>query len=540
MKLNLKSKFYKVLLSFALLLTTAQAVFATSEDNKLGNENISVITEKIYDEETNTVDIKLTLEAKNTNVSLEGVTFPDESKKIPTEYVKESEEKSEDNTYVFTVEENGEYEFQANYALEVVGEDEQPLSREETYGFKVNVLEVKDKTETLSDEASQDQLNSPTGTPEATMGSNAVDGVITMNIPEYDGVGWNNDDIKSKTLSISVDFLANAEKPNKLEVVIPEGMRITSLHVVPGTDVSGIDPQTGIIAEYGDSSPHAKAIKKMTVPKQEAFPMKSIFGKVVYEFNDELTVDAITLDIGLSVDEKRFYGPHTVPEPVSATAYRVSTLTQEMGHVAEVIHATGTNGLKRVQYNAAPASQLLTSTAEVPTRSTAGNIKTTLSNAKSEELFALFMVYNFTYPKEFKVDQKASDSRFVKYLTDEAKGEISFASNWKSTTYLGVDYELPLGLSAGDYAPLKNSSVEVTFYDGHTITLELADSARNVKVIDENLNQLSLLSHDVRDVSGVPNHTVIGAGFVVGNRSGGPVTNQIFEMEIDGLLQTEK
>ncbi|QIK69188.1 hypothetical protein G7062_02300 [Erysipelothrix sp. HDW6C] len=117
-------------LSMALLLIfssfTAYSVSAEEKD-EYSNDDINIVVDKYYNQETNDVEIIVSLKEKEENIEINDILFPGQDTVEDLTEGSKVNPDNDDHKYTYTVNENGYYEFKIDYTIKI----EVPVEKEE-------------------------------------------------------------------------------------------------------------------------------------------------------------------------------------------------------------------------------------------------------------------------------------------------------------------------------------------------------------------------------------------------------------------------
>lgn len=271
---------------------------------------------------------------------------------------------------------------------------------------------------------------------------------LTLNIPEYDGVGWGNE--QKKTLSFAADFGSlDTTTPNKkLEINLPEGMRYETI-LVNGTVESLTGTDATLLSNINNTDPLYSGISKIKLPKKETAPMGATFGKLTYNFSPGVERAEITVIV--SVDSTRYYGPHTVPNPITAVATKGDT-NEVMGTVSQIIKANGTaigGNAHAGNIGQAGTLNMLSGTNGKTNAISTQGLTDISATFKNKNLYAKAIEATLQYPVGSTL-VSAIPSNYQLQSNDPTTGTVAYKLNgWGSTAKFEITFHIPTGATPG-------------------------------------------------------------------------------------------
>lgn len=497
-------------LSFLSIMTNSISLLANEETFGI-EENVKIGEDKTY------ADITFNIEDLKDGYSIESIENPDGSTMDMI------------TNPLYTVWENGTYDFIIKYR-----ENDTSELLETTTSVKVEGIEVSDN------KASDIQ-------PLTTV----TDGGVTISIPAYDGVGWSNGEIKD--LAVKVDFNGdNTTEDKKVVIMLPEGMCYEQIKTAGTYTTTNID--TTILSSYPGTDPLATAITKMELPTKETTGPKSTYGDLVIYFS--AGTKTATIDLKVRVDGYKYYGPHTIKDPIEAILYMGSP-TQELGSAEQSIDAIGESSgagqISRTSYNT-PTTQIGVSTSDETSYGLANSQRVGLYSPAlstiigADRRFVKSAVIYMYYPEGMIFDSFVTDvnwSGSVPTIVDEPSNnriKITF-TNGMSLFGGWIKYKVSEDATLGYHENPASDYAEITNYDGTTYTSTIGGSKYKVEVIDvssvENKMQMSYSAPGNQDNITVANTKSYGPFFAVKNSTAGTKTDQMFEVTIDSNWQAE-
>ena len=379
----------------------------------------------------------------------------------------------------------------------------------------------------------ENQISPEMGITPATV---ETDQGLTLSIPEYDGVGWGNGAIK--TVNVSVDFADVTSSNKRVEITLPEGMRYELISINGTANLTGVD--TGLISYYGSTDPLYTAITGITLPKKET-PTNSTFGKMVFNFSEG--TEKATLSFKASIDRAKYYGPHTVPNPIEAIAYE-GAAKDVVGQTEQVVKAIGgAIGGNHTGQTYGGTPNLLTSKP--------GNIKQDITHYLEmnglydasntggiSSLFVKKVETTVAYPVGTELIG-LTNARYQQISNDPTTGTATYETTGEGSYYVNnlsyrVPYRIPVGLPAGVYTNSQKDKVTYTWYDGTTQTFYINGNTYSVNVMDSFPNKATIgvgLQNTVN--TGIADQLVYQGSIQVSNSQGSDLTNQTFEMNAE-------
>lgn len=470
----------KVALVFLLTLTCFNA-FISAQD---GNAAVEFDIESNVTLNEDKTGATISLDAQNINekYTLSEIVDPNGS---TMDFSNLNYEVTEDGTYNFTV----TYTYLENEEI-----------KEETYEKQVKVEGI-DKS---------DVEETPVETQETPgLRSTITNGNVSIDIPDYDElVGWNNGDVKD--MQVTVDFGDSTTANKKIKITLPEGLRFESITVKNGTSTTGAD--ASILSVYGDSDPRATAISSMTIPKKETVASKAAtYGTVEYEMIN--TTEKVVLEFKVSVDMSRYYGPHTIPNEITAEATKGTTNELVGGSVVtQSVDAIGsTVGSGNITYysttSAAGTATVLSSTGTSTEQGRVHRIDTGLLSwtTKVTNRYAKSKTYELYYPKGMEFSHIQVSEGFPGSYEivdiDDVNGKVTMkVDGWTTRQQFWVWYTVPVGTTAGTYTVDGKDTVTYTWYDDTTSTYTRTSANYSVEVIDPSAAKDKMTITQSRDI----------------------------------------
>ncbi|MEG0524376.1 MAG: hypothetical protein RR532_03195, partial [Erysipelothrix sp.] len=153
---KLSKKFLSLALSIAIGMGTITASYASTEIKDYGNEFLKINVKETYSQDNTEGKLDIDLVPKDKRVSIDSITYPDESKTIDKDkkLQPKPEKVTKDHKYSYEVNENGEYEFLVKYKVETVIEDvtkEKKIESKDESGKVIETVEDQNKIEKSKD-----------------------------------------------------------------------------------------------------------------------------------------------------------------------------------------------------------------------------------------------------------------------------------------------------------------------------------------------------------------------------------------------------
>ncbi|MDQ0360191.1 immunoglobulin-like domain-containing protein [Breznakia pachnodae] len=497
------SAFWKVALAFTLSFTCIGTFIQAT--NILASEEFSIEEKVTYNEEKTEAVISFDVENINEKYTILDITDP------------QGISLGLKGTY--TVNENNTFKFNIVYS-----EDDEEYSYEKEIivdGFESEVLEEKQEME-ITDSSKKYGLS---------LRTTATDGGASIDIPDYDGLSWNNATIKE--VAVSVDFgNDNTSLGKKLEFVLPDGMEYIQIPVAGTYDTTGVN--TNVIAGIDSSDPLYTAITSVGLPTTDA--ASSTYGKVTYEF--AAGTKKATLYFKVRVDPKKYYGAITLKQKMTADVEMNGT---NIGSTEQSINAVGTaigSGALSVYSTAGSTKETLASTAsETVYGYTNYNRVTLIWNSDLYDVRTRYIkdaVYYIYYPEGMEYVSFSGLAGYTSLVhePENSRVVVTVPGLQLGNTYR-VRYKVPEGAAVDTYEVPACDYVEYKQYDGTAVTSTLP-SKYSVNVVDSSVNQMEITvkgSGGYSD-SEVEDNYKYGPFFFVTNATAGTKTDQVFNVKI--------
>lgn len=426
------------------------------------------------------------------------------------------------------------------------------------YDFTITYMDNNNKETSFVKTIKIDKIgtngtNSATAWRSSLLRTSVTDGGATIDIPDYDGIGWNTFSgslEEAKKVSFTINFGDTSSSGKKATITIPDGMRITNLEVVGS---KSLYPNTdhGILSVYEESNPLAKQITSMTVPGVEKDFRNGTFGEVTYEFAPGIEVAVINMI--LVVDTQKYYGP----KDLGSISLEVEKNGASIGSVEQQISAVGAAVPMVVQYfpsaTTTTSSKLLSSPDE--NNLTQGRTPPQrfdwYNYGNGRIAFVRDAVHYVHYPIGMEYVSGSVANRFEVSNVDEENNRVKFTliddgqprNVFNSTrgSQIQVNYQVPVGTAPGIYEIPTADYVELTMYDGIVVTRTVTNNKYAVEIVDEFKNQLTKVSNGsgyVFDNTGVSEHSTFVGAMQFKNDTGAVVTDQVFEMIVEPAFKT--
>ncbi|TLG75492.1 hypothetical protein [Culicoidibacter larvae] len=368
---------------------------------------------------------------------------------------------------------------------------------------------------------------------------------VSLNIPGYDEVGWDVGVVKD--VNVTVDFGDSTSSDKTLKVTVPDGMRYELIPVKGNENKTGVD--TVILSNLGTSDPLYTAITDITLPKKETFAGGATIGQVVYTFTPGTQV--VTINLKVSVDKNKYYNPHTIANPIQASALLNKGAIVSVGDVSQTIKASGTpqggtNHTPIPTANLTPSSQLL--------KSSSGNI--TQGTGYGVTHFGLYTLgATNVVPKKVRIEVPypvgtefvgISNNNYTLVENNQVTGVAVYESNAEFLNYTQlsyfVNYSLPLELNVGTYTASQVDKVTYTWYDDTTTTVSRSGAISSVEVVDSYPNKVNINPNTTENTfsTGIKDQLDFVANVQVQNKQAGALTNQTYEVNIDSNFKAVK
>lgn len=177
--------------------------------------------------------------------------------------------------------------------------------------------------------------------------------------------------------------------------------------------------------------------------------------------------------IKVRVDAERYYGPHTIANPIIVKTYINATLT---GDASQEIRAIGSNVLSLARYDGYVGVTAETTASTVQNGSVGYVYRLNFRNSSlvsthgTSIRYAKKYKYYICYPegmtfKDFKYTY-AWNFEDATFTDDPDNSRVIVEGKWGIDVYYRVGYVVPEGTANGVYTNSEYDYVEVEFYDG--------------------------------------------------------------------------
>ncbi|MDQ0359768.1 immunoglobulin-like domain-containing protein [Breznakia pachnodae] len=501
-KLNV---FWKVTLAFTLSITCIGTFLQAS--NILANEEFEVKESVTYNEEKTEAVISFDIENINEKYTILDIVDP------------QGISLGLEGTY--TVNENETYKFNIVYSE---GDEEY------TYEKEV-IVDGFDSDESNNSQSQSDKTLTETMQSERIFARTAETNLgVTVDIPAYDGIGWANGNIKD--VSVRVDFGDASSANKKLSITVPEGMRYEMISVIDGVTTTNVD--TTLLAQYGSGDPLGNSITTMKLPTKDAIGATS--GNIEYTFAPGAEV--VVIKFKVSVDMARYYGPHTIPNPIRAVATKNAS-NDVVGDASITVEGSG-SAIATLNW----ATHLPTGTTNIVASETdydsKGNTTAMRSggmenqNTKIKYYYAKKAEVELYYPDGTEYVSVSPASGYTINHDSTARKVTMTSTGWMSNATYYVNYKVPESLGVGNYVNGGLEKITLTWYDGTTTVKTRTGSPYSVNVVTAADQKMSIpSSYNTTYDSSVTNHFMYGPTFQVKNTTAGVKKDQVAEFQID-------
>ena len=397
--------------------------------------------------------------------------------------------------------------------------------------------------------------------------STVVDGNVTVDVSSYDGINWNNGDIKDVSVTVKFDDAVSENK--KVSITIPQGMKYNSYEV--------IEPDSNISSQIEANESLKSIIKSINVPEQRVihnYYYKVSYGTIDYYLDAGVT--EVTFNLKISVDPQIYYGDKVFTEGIKASAsWRnnesigsaimgvISTGSPIISRANEFSLTTNTKYSEEVVYERIDSNNnIVLSYGETRNVNFDGLLPT---NDLRYRYYKSAKVYLY-YPEGTIFDHVNSLTSNMTYTVDEDNFRVIVSINdWFTTLSmsnnrfgLSVTYRVPKIEELGSYIKTAGNGTkylecsatdyaEITYYDDTIITHTLKNRGLSdtsdltpykVNVIDnvENvLNNARIINKKVDYYNS--DSFSYGPFFTIGNTTAGQKVNQTFEINIDSTIE---
>ncbi|MDF9825691.1 hypothetical protein M2475_002109, partial [Breznakia sp. PF5-3] len=548
------SRFGNLVLAIFLTLTCGAVLLDSNALEVL--DDFGIKTEVTYSDAKDTAKIELDLEEVKEEFSIMEIIDPEN-------------EKMDFNNLTFDVQKNGEYIFKVKYLQKtrVLSENEPTTEgddvtyseawilngdeEEQTYDLKVKVDEIKtsEDTQTTIEENQGKKEIKEVGDAlnvrgfsdkiEISPRSTATNNSVTIDIPDYNATtGWTRGDIKEVKVTVNFGDATSANK--KVSITVPEGLRYEQISIKSDTNKTGADPK--ILTLYDAGDPIVTSATSITLPKLETVASKkSTFGKLEYQFLN--TVQTVTIKFQVGVDITRYYGPHTVKNPISVDVRKGNNVLVGGSVVNQSVKLTGgvlSTGI--ITYystlTAAGSKEVIASTASDESLGRVNQYHLPLHNWewKDTHRYAKSVTMDLYFPAGMEYHSITGLPAFTVVSKDNAAGRVTIKiDNWMTRQDFWLYYKVPIGKAVGTYNLTGKDKITYTWYDGTVESKTRPTSVvdYNTKVISTPVNKMTLSNSRDGYANADVEHYSRGTMWVFSNASAGKRTNQTVEFTID-------
>ena len=429
MKTLFNTLLVSLLLMMSLNTTLAETILTPSDD-------VDVVVEQKYNEETKREEITLQVSKKHGSVTMKGILLPDGSNT-----------KEESGVYTYEVSENGTNTFKVLYSITDSSDNKKQIDKE----YEVVV-------ETTS-------IQSTFGFSIMALMAPIIDNKVSVEIPGYDDtLGWEPGIVYE--LEVTVDFSAADPAGRQITIELAEGMRY-QYYFVDTTPVAGTPqaPMTAELAQYASVSTVAGDIPVKTI-------WGSYVGKVVYNVTALNT--AVKIIVGITADEIVAYEEKTITDAVKVN------VVDKNGSLGDVTVPIIVNG----KITAATA---YTSMGTTVAFKDASGIKMPYVTLGYENPFYKELFLKYYYPVGAKYVSATTGT--IVEVNDAAgyvilKWENTRPARDVSTIFVTLDTS---GLAVGEHVAASAPEYWATMYDNETYTVPKHSTYRlKITVVDPN------------------------------------------------------